>query len=142
LSGAKRRFAGLFVRLRDRPNDPTRIADSDRIARNVFDDDAAAPDHDIAPDRDAGHALHTAADPHMIAHGDWVSILQPPLAALGVDWVAGRVKPAVWRHEHVLAERHRGAIENDEIVVGVKVLPEPDVVAVIAPGSSAQASSA
>ena len=26
----------------------------------------------------------------------------------------------------------RGAVENDEIVVGVKVLPEPDVVAVIA----------
>ena len=33
----------------------------------------------------------------------------------------------------MLAERHRGAVENDEIVVGVKVLPEPDVVAVIAP---------
>ena len=49
--------------------------------------------------------------------------LPPPLAAHGVDRVAGRVKPAVRRHEHVLAERHRGAVENDEIVVGVKVLP-------------------
>lgn len=52
------------------------IADGNRIARDVPDDDASAPDHDIAPDRDAGHDLHAAADPHMIAYGDGIGILQ------------------------------------------------------------------
>lgn len=123
---------GVPVRLRDRADHPAGVAYGDGVIRDILHDDAPAADHHIAADRNAGHHLH-AADPHIVADGDGVGVFEPLVAALSVDGVPRRIKAAVRRDKHVIPKPDFGSVENDEIMVGIKILAELDVVAIVAP---------
>lgn len=46
--------------------------------------------------------------------------------------MAGRVNADVWRDEHVVSDGDLRTVENDEVHVRVEVVPDLDVVAVVA----------
>ena len=65
--------------------------------------------------------------------GDRPGDLQPGLALFRIDGMPGGREAAVRSDEHMVPERHSGAVGGDQVVVGVKVIPDGDVVSVIAP---------
>ena len=74
-----------------------------------------------------------AAEPDIISDGDGTGKLDAFAALLRVDGMAGGVKAAVGTDHHMVAEGDLGAVEDDTVVVGIKVFAQVDVVAVIAP---------
>ena len=109
------------------------IADSHRVIGDVLHHDAAAADDHIAADGHARHHLHACADPDIVPHRDRVGILKPGVAALEVDGVTSGVETAVRRNKDVIAEFHLSTIKDDQVVVGVEIFAQFDVVAIIAP---------
>ena len=47
--------------------------------------------------------------------------------------MAGRIKAAVWPDQNMAAKRHLCTVQNDRVVIGVKMLANGNVIAIIAP---------
>ena len=69
--------AFLFIIFCDRPDDPARIADSNRITWNILDHDAAAAYHNIVSNRNSGHYMNTRTYPYIIAYGNRIAYSDP-----------------------------------------------------------------
>lgn len=117
----------------DGPQHPAGAAHGHHPVRDVPVHHAARADHRVAADAHAGQHRHRRADPHIVAHRDGVGVLQAPVALPGVQGMARRGKDAVGRDEHIVAEHHLRAVQDDAVVVGIKILADLDVAAVVAP---------
>ena len=90
-----------------------------------------APITALSPIRDARQHLHAHADPHIAADRDGFGIFQPGVALGCVHRVARRGEAAVRADEHMVAERDRRAVQDHQIMVGIKRLARADVEAVV-----------
>ena len=117
----------------DGAHNTARVAHRNYIRRNIFDHHRAATNHYIRANRNARHNLHPSTNPHIIANGDRVGVLQPPVSALGIDGVPGSVETAVGGNKNIVAELYLRTIQNHCVVVGKEVLANLDIIAVVAP---------
>src|SRR5690606_492910 len=70
-------------------------------------------------------------NPDMVPDGDRKGILKPRAALTGIDGVAGGSDAAVWRNEHMISDPDLGAVQNDQMVIGIKMLPNFNVIAIV-----------
>lgn len=85
-------------------NHPARIADSHRVVRNIFNNNTAAANHNIASDRNPRHDMNARSDPNIAAHRDGIRIFQSLVAPLGINGVSCRVEAAVRCNKHIVTE--------------------------------------
>ena len=78
---------GLFVLIGDGTDDMAGIADSHRVVRNIFNNNTAAANHNIASDRNPRHDMNARSDPNIAAHRDGIRIFQSLVAPLGINGV-------------------------------------------------------
>ena len=123
----------VFVRLGDLPHHPAGDADCDHVRRNGSGNHASSSDDGIVADGHTGQNGRSGSDPDVVADGDRLGDLQPGLALFRIDRMLGGCETAVGSDEHMASERHLGAVGDDQVVVGVKVISDGDVVSVIAP---------
>ena len=119
------RFEPILVG--DWAQDATRVTHRHHIRRDILDHHRATTNHDIRANRYARHNLHSRTNPHIIAHGDGIGILQSLIAALGVDGVSRGVKTAVGGNEDIVAELHLRTVQDHRIVVGKEALANLDL---------------
>ena len=93
-------------------NHPARIADSHRVVRNIFNNNTAAANHNIA------------------AHRDGIRIFQSLVAPLGINGVSCRVEAAVRCNKHIVTEGDLPAIQNHRVVICKEVFTDLNVIAV------------
>lgn len=122
----------FFIIFRDWADHFAGIADCHRVARDVFDDHAPSADHNITADRDSGHHLNSATNPHIVPDRDRVGILKSLISALRIDRMTCRVESAVRRNEYIVPKRHFCTVQNDQIVVGKEILTDLNMIPVIA----------
>ena len=112
------------------------IAHRNAVAGNVLDHNASAADDHIASDGDPGHNLNPRADPYIVANRNGIRIFHPPVPALKINGVPGCMEAAVRPNEHIVPKGHLGSIQNHQVVIGVEIFAQLDIVAVIAPEGS------
>lgn len=103
-----------------------------RARGDVGCDDASGSYDAVVADGHAWQDAYLGTYPYVVADGDGACVFQPFVPVNGVDGVPGCVKSAVGGYEHVVAECDFRFVEYDEVEVGVEVLADSDVVAVVA----------
>ena len=111
-------------------NHPARIADSHRVVRNIFNNNTAAANHNIASDRNPRHDMNARSDPNIAAHRDGIRIFQSLVAPLGINGVSCRVEAAVRCNKHIVTEGDLPAIQNHRVVICEEVFTDLNVIAV------------
>lgn len=111
-------------------NHPARIADSHRVVRNIFNNNTAAANHNIASDRNPRHDMNARSDPNIAAHRDGIRIFQSLVAPLGINGVSCRVEAAVRCNKHIVTEGDLPAIQNHRVVICKEVFTDLNVIAV------------
>lgn len=99
---------------------------------NVGCDDASGSYDAVVADGHAWQDAYLGAYPDVVADCDGACVFQPFVPVYGVEGVPGCVKAAVGGYEYVVAECDFRFVEYDEVEVGVEVLADGDVVAVVA----------
>ena len=111
-------------------NHPARIADSHRVVRNIFNNNTAAANHNIASDRNPRHDMNARSDPNIAAHRDGIRIFQSLVAPLGINGMSCRVEAAVRCNKHIVTESDLPAIQNHRVVICEEVFTDLNVIAV------------
>ena len=111
-------------------NHPARIADSHRVVRNIFNNNTAAANHNIASDRNPRHDMNARSDPNIAAHRDGIRIFQSLVAPLGINGVSCRVEAAVRCNKHIVTEGDLPVIQNHRVVICEEVFTDLNVIAV------------
>ena len=111
-------------------NHPARIADSHRVVRNIFNNNTAAANHNIASDRNPRHDMNARSDPNIAAHRDGIRIFQSLVAPLGINGMSCRVEAAVRCNKHIVTEGDLPAIQNHRVVICEEVFTDLNVIAV------------
>lgn len=111
-------------------NHPARIADSHRVVRNIFNNNTAAANHNIASDRNPRHDMNARSDPNIAAHRDGIRIFQSLVAPLGINGVSCRVEAAVRCNKHIVTESDLPVIQNHRVVICEEVFTDLNVIAV------------
>ena len=106
------------------------IADSHRVVRNIFNNNTAAANHNIASDRNPRHDMNARSDPNIAAHRDGIRIFQSLVAPLGINGVSCRVEAAVRCNKHIVTEGDLPAIQNHRVVICEEVFTDLNVIAV------------
>lgn len=117
----------------DRPDDPAGTAGRQNARRDIAHHNAAACNDRARADGHARHDLHAAAQPHVVADRNRLRIFQQRIARFHIQRMRGRIQAALRRNEDIVPDGDRCAVENDQTVVCVEILPQLDVIAVIAP---------
>lgn len=116
----------------DHFNDFRRIPAHYRIGRHVFGHYRAGSDNRIIANGHARINHRASADPDVMAYGDRFTVLQPAVTFGRVQRMRGciNVHP---RCEHtVIANADRADVQHDAVEVGVKIVAQIDVIAVVA----------
>ncbi len=111
-------------------NHPARIADSHRVVRNIFNNNTAAANHNIASDRNPRHDMNARSDPNIAAHRDGIRIFKSLVAPLGINGMSCRVEAAVRCNKHIVTESDLPAIQNHRVVICEEVFTDLNVIAV------------
>ena len=114
-------------------NDFAGIAHSNRVVGNIFDHDTAAADHHIAANGNAWHHLYSCAYPNIVSNCNGIGIFQALIATFKINRMPCCMKTTIRCNKHVVTKYHFSAIQNDEVVVSVKVFAKFDVISVITP---------
>ena len=108
------------------------IAHRHRMGGDVLDHHGAGADHHVIADGDAGAYHDVTAEPDVVADGDGACSLRSGGAHRGVDWMVRRVQADAWSEEHAVADGDLRHVEEDAIHVGVEVVSDVGIAAVIA----------
>lgn len=122
---------GQLVALSDLSQNFAGVADRDDVAWDVFGHHTARADRDIVADGYARNNLHAAADPDVVADGDGECVLETQVSPFDVHRMACGVDADVGPDENVVANCDLGLIQDNQINVGVEVLADLDVEAVV-----------
>lgn len=101
------------------------------MGRNVLSHDTACPDDRLVTNGNSRQNDCIGTNPDMVPDGDRKGILKPRAALTGIDGVAGGSDAAVWRNEHMISDPDLGAVQNDQMVIGIKMLPNFNVIAIV-----------
>lgn len=123
----------MLIGLGDFAHNAARHADSDDVSGNGLFNDTTCADDAVIADGCARQNRSTCANPHVIADGYRLSILHTFHTLLGVDGVLGGGEGTIWRDKNVVAEGYFCPVVYDEIMVGIKVAADVDIIAVVAP---------
>ena len=99
---------------------------------DVLYNDATCADGDIIANGDTWQDGYAAANPHVIADGDW---LCPLLTGVALHWVCAvtcSIDADVRTNETVVADGDRSLIEYYEIEVGKETLAHADLLTIVA----------
>lgn len=112
--------------------DPARVPGSQNVGRDIFRDDAAGTDGRAGTDGYASIDDSIAAYPDIVAYGNGMCRFDSLTATFRIERVGCRVKLDVRAQKYIIADPDFGAIKKHAIGVGVKMMSEIDVVAVVA----------
>src|SRR5512144_816392 len=109
-----------------------RIARRNDVRRNVAHDDAARAYHRARADRNASANNGARADPGVLADRDRHRELESDTTFGGIDRMRRRDELYAARDEDAIADAHGCAVEHDAAHVGVDIVAEMNVDAVVA----------
>ena len=112
-------------------DDDTRIAYSDAMGRNVFNDYASGSDGAAFTDCHSGKNCHIAAYPAVSAYGHRLGPFLPRVAFLRVRAVAGRIDADILPDEDIVADCNWSLVKDDEIEVGKEPPADLDMLPVV-----------
>lgn len=81
-----------------------RIANRNAVIRNIFNHHRTGADNDITAYCYSAQNTYIAANPYIITNLYKVCGFQALIALLGIKWVAGGIKAAVWTDKYIVAE--------------------------------------
>ena len=112
-------------------DDDTRIAHSDAMGRNVFNDYASGSDGAAFTDCHSGKNCHIAAYPAVSAYGHRLGPFLPRVALLRVRAVAGRIDADIRPDEDIVADCNGRLVKDYEIEVGKEPPADLDMLSVV-----------
>lgn len=102
------------------------------MRRNVFHHNTAGSDYAIIADGDAGQNAYIGTNPHITADSYRTGVFETLVPLDGIDRMTCRVKPAIGSDKHVVAEFYRSLVKYHQIMIGIEIFADMDIVAVIA----------
>ena len=112
-------------------DDDTRIAYSDAVGRNVFNDYASGSDGTAFTDCHSWKNCHIAAYPAVPTYGHRIGPFLPRVALLRVRAVAGRIDVDIRPDENIVADCNWSLVKDDEIEVGKEPSADLDMLPVV-----------
>ena len=108
------------------------IAGGYDIGRNIFGYDASSGDYRVIANGHPGKDTGLRTDPYVIADSHGKSVFQTFITLLYVKRVAGGIDAYVRGDECVIADTNFRSIQDNEIHVGEEIIPNLDIIAIIA----------
>lgn len=122
-----------FVRFGNLPQDAAGHADGYDICGNGFCNHAPCADYGVVADGYAREYRRASANPNIAADGNGFCDFQACFALFGVGGMFGGGEATVRTDEHIVDERDLCTVLNHQIMVGIKIISNRYVVAVITP---------
>lgn len=117
----------------DFPDNPAWVAGGHAVGWDVLNHDAASTNDGVVTDRDARHHPDSPADPDIVANSDRVGIFHAGISSFRVKRVTGSVEATVRTDKNIVAKGHPACIQDSQVVVGVEVVANLDIPAIVAP---------
>ena len=112
-------------------DDDTRIAYSDAVGRDVFNDYASCSDCAAFTNRHPRKNCHTASYPTVITNSHWLGPFLSCIAFLRVSAMAGSIDAYIRSNEDIIADCYRRLIKNNEIEVSKEFLADLDMFPIV-----------
>lgn len=118
-------------RLFQRFNDSRRIACNHDIVTKTLSNNSTGRDNDVVTECHTWVDGCMPANPAVVADRDRLGELFAAGTFNGIERVTGGVQPHLWANQAVITNDHFCTIEDDTVVVGVEVVADFDVYAVV-----------
>ena len=112
-------------------DDDTRIAYSDAVGRDVFNDYASCSDCAAFTNRHPRKNCHTASYPTVITNSHWLGPFLSCIAFFRVSAMAGSIDAYIRSNEDIIADCYRRLIKNNEIEVSKEFLADLDMFPIV-----------
>ena len=110
----------------------TGVAGCDDIVGDIAGHDRTGADDRPVANRDAGQKDAATPDPDVVADRNRLAVLGSGGSSHRVERMGVGVDLDTRSKEDLIANRDRADIEDDTAEVGIEILPDPDVISVIA----------
>ena len=122
-----------MIFLRNCPDHPAGIFDRNGIVGDVFYHNTPAANHNITPNRNAGHDRNTGANSYIAANCNGVGIFQPSASAFKINGMSGSMKSAVRSNKYIVPKGYFCTVQNHGVMIGKEIFANFNVVTVITP---------
>ena len=122
----------VAVLFRDLANHVAGIAEGEHIVRDVFRDDGACADHDVVTDRHSRHDTDISTDPDIVPDRDIDPVLISGVPCLRMKRVSCGAEHDIRSAHDIVPDGDLAHVQNDKVVVSKEILPDRDVVSIIA----------
>ena len=119
-----------MIFLRNCPDHPAGIFDRNGIVGDVFYHNTPAADHNITPNRNAGHDRNTGANSYIAANCNGVGIFQPSASAFKINGMSGSMKSAVRSNKYIVPKGYFCTVQNHGVMIDKEIFANFNVVTV------------
>ena len=95
--------------------------------------DASCTNDGAIADGYSGKDRNVGADPDMAANGNGMGKFQSLIPQTCIQRMPGCRKTTIWPNKNKIPEGHRRTIQNDAVVVGIKIVAYEDILPIITP---------
>lgn len=122
----------IITRLSNTPYDATGVPHCQRTGWDILVDHTSGTDDAIIANGYSGQDTDVRSYPHVVAYRNRPGVFQTTVSLIHINGMTGGIKAAIGGDEDIVAKRHLSAVKNHAVHIGIKVLSDLHVIAIVA----------